>query len=741
MATKPLITPSRSTSASSKSSDSIIKKRDPSERRYPQFAVPQQESGLTPTRPFEEPQSLVQPLAVQQPSRAPLEPYLHRPTFRTPEQERLPLLQLMRSPPQQMLEPSLQPPLRQAPPASLQLPPQPPLQAQPASPQFYIPMYTDAHSGIASVHGEPLPAPQALPRETLSPVPHAYVEPGITPTTLPNLSRLLESIQTPRVESPDMMATPMLPPSGDYLQQASQQPLLSTIPTVQPAQTLEQNAHPPLQSAPKRGDDSLSCDSPSPQPAEQNLPSKTREERMQSGSPSGVPTIEVTTDNDERRSYYAWFICSLTFGSLLLPGGLLLLPLLLPDTEADTTSTPGNGSVINNDSTRNVPSECFHNVTLESSFQSLYEGNVPRKASTLPPKTVCCVYNVSRFHKAGDWDYLPKHIPFYLCTCVIYWSYGIRSGTVYSRVPAFDQLYGVSQMGRLKIANRTILLLAVGGFPEDSVHFSMLRDTRLIGRFTSQLVDTVLDNNFDGVTIHWTYPGDACGSDATDADTMVDIMTRLKALFGMNNRPDAKLSAIFPSDVDALSEGYNVSALASMLSFMFFETHMIKYKNAMYGCCRNADATFDALRKVQRRYKIPGPIVCFSASVKLWAVKLLIAKMMPYRYAGRLPSYSVSNERGRVAAFEACETANLTKEIWTQGCYKYCQGYTGTTVKDGVNTFFLTESKESYILKVDSQHCILVHDIDYDSYKSNCVGALGVDSLLTEVVGAAMDII
>ncbi|KAG0438213.1 hypothetical protein HPB47_017105 [Ixodes persulcatus] len=114
----------------------------------------------------------------------------------------------------------------------------------------------------------------------------------------------------------------------------------------------------------------------------------------------------------------------------------------------------------------------------------------------------------------------------------------IDDGQVRSRVPAFDKLYGISELkntsDRLS-GNKTKVLVALGGYPEDSSQFSRLgRDPVAIDTPVVDIVTMMVDLRLDGIAIHWVVPTGACQPS--------DVHNTLSALFANIYKPGCSKS-------------------------------------------------------------------------------------------------------------------------------------------------------------------------------------------------------
>ncbi|CAN8004522.1 unnamed protein product, partial [Ixodes hexagonus] len=233
-----------------------------------------------------------------------------------------------------------------------------------------------------------------------------------------------------------------------------------------------------------------------------------------------------------------WFVCLMTLGALVIPVGLVLAPYLGyyiptvviggPPTVRMTTPFPWLG----------IPESCLAQVSLTDNVHNLRMSDGASTPTNTKGVPLFCLYNNSRFRKAQRWDYLPKHIPYQLCPTIVYWSMGVRDGKVISRVPEFDVRYGIwtlrATIEKYRPNTATGILMALGGYPEDSAHFSRLgRDSILMSKFAANILKKLVRHKLNGITIHWRGMQGACGS-PDDFTTLADFVQAIRKLYMLN---------------------------------------------------------------------------------------------------------------------------------------------------------------------------------------------------------------
>ncbi|EEC16279.1 hypothetical protein IscW_ISCW013117 [Ixodes scapularis] len=88
-------------------------------------------------------------------------------------------------------------------------------------------------------------------------------------------------------------------------------------------------------------------------------------------------------------------------------------------------------------------------------------------------------------------------------------------------------LYGISELKNTTdhlSGGKTKVLVALGGYPEDSPQFSRLgRDSVAMDILVVDIVTMMIDLRLDGIAIHWVVPTGACQPS--------DVHNTLSALF------------------------------------------------------------------------------------------------------------------------------------------------------------------------------------------------------------------
>ncbi|KAH7939271.1 hypothetical protein HPB52_009743 [Rhipicephalus sanguineus] len=246
----------------------------------------------------------------------------------------------------------------------------------------------------------------------------------------------------------------------------------------------------------------------------------------------------------------AWAICVVAAATLNLPVGLFILtyfstdhgfrPTTLPTTGRSTVSFSEftSSSVITQDPFPGVPASCIRPIPMNNPNVSLPSTSYTPTRFRRTQHQIFCVFNVSRLGRASSMT--PMDMPLDYCSSIVYWSLGVvASGAVESRVDKFDNtnvgLYKWRDMLDLLGFHDTKIMLAVGGYPQESVFFSRLgRDSGAMARFVASLMKMVLKSSANGILIDWVEPEPGCGrpEDWTTLLRLVDSIRRAYRLSG-----------------------------------------------------------------------------------------------------------------------------------------------------------------------------------------------------------------
>ncbi|KAH6932888.1 hypothetical protein HPB50_010496 [Hyalomma asiaticum] len=442
-----------------------------------------------------------------------------------------------------------------------------------------------------------------------------------------------------------------------------------------------------------------------------------------------------------------WFLCVITLAALAVPTGLVLAPLIgLRWDEAHrevagrapplfVTPYPWTG----------VPTECLREVHVSDVIRKLHvKKPAPLQTRARHRGDLICVFNNSRFRKQLVWDYVPASMPLPFCQSLLYWSVAVSEGTVRDRTPDFDVNYGVWKLKDLESSLSTKaglpgIMIALGGYVEDSAHFSRLgRDTALMSRFVATAAKFLVKHNIAGVLVDWKGIGGHCGSNG-DAKTMANLLQELGDLLRMNSvkyRVGAMLAAV-GSIAKVVTK-----AIATFADIIVYETHEASEYNVYEGCDNAAVVTqlfMNDMTRAVAATKTP-PRQCISLSAGVWST-------LAYDLAGNSVViagsgfYKVSRRTGMAAAFEMCTAlaySGVVKNDSLAGCVLYnlravnfsseevVVGKKTIPIATAVDRLFVYEDRSAIIRQADATatlnrgRCVALYDLDFDNFKGVC---------------------
>ncbi|KAL1460308.1 hypothetical protein MTO96_027566 [Rhipicephalus appendiculatus] len=270
---------------------------------------------------------------------------------------------------------------------------------------------------------------------------------------------------------------------------------------------------------------------------------------------SDAPSTTTSDVAVEGRSWEARSLCCVIFGMLLMPTCLFVLsyyftpkdagelpPFTSPTSYTGLTSSTTMATLptifftfptpSTADPWAGVPPQCFNSRAINDNISGLTQPAY-KPFGRQPPQKIFCLYNNSRFLRGHLFDFVPENLPLDYCSYIVYWSVAVANASVSSRAQQFDTTYGLWKLRQVlqkhKLAQKVGVLMAIGGYPEDSVHFSRLgRDPPAMGRFVSNVVQTIQTHRLDGLTIHWVASQAVCQS-ADDERTMSTLVDKNSA--------------------------------------------------------------------------------------------------------------------------------------------------------------------------------------------------------------------
>ncbi|KAL1485499.1 hypothetical protein MTO96_031920 [Rhipicephalus appendiculatus] len=408
---------------------------------------------------------------------------------------------------------------------------------------------------------------------------------------------------------------------------------------------------------------------------------------------------------------------------------------LVPFLVNSNTMKPEGPTVSSTTST--TPEPCLKPVTIREPIQPLR----PSPDTTLGPsnetvRPFFCLYRndavtVSRnYSTAGaNYDFTFEAVPFELCHYVIYWSVAIDNGNITSRMPSFDRNYGLyrlrnitDRLGYLDVK----ILLALGGYPEDGPHFSMLgRDPVTLDRLTANVIDATRSFRLDGVTVNWVDPGPRCGS-PDDQETVAALLRALRRAFDNNGMTQAMVTAMLDGGTSMVRL---VSISKDAVSHFFFADYPGLTSVAsefQEVCATSTDRMIEhlkdyinsvpGLRWDQICAAEPAAFLAVDGDIDVATQKFMMQPERGFRWA---------------PVYEACGKPNFCKMLGvSQSCFVHSAnwGALSRTAKLHAATLYFYDVVYTLQTKYNMRSgppivgkpCVFVTLIEYDNYAEQC---------------------
>ncbi|KAH6924264.1 hypothetical protein HPB50_014533 [Hyalomma asiaticum] len=343
------------------------------------------------------------------------------------------------------------------------------------------------------------------------------------------------------------------------------------------------------------------------------------------------------------------------------------------------------------------------------------------------PSELMCLFNNTRVR---DWTgtgkyYSVQSLPFQICSKLVYWSVAIENGKIKSRVPVFDQLYGLQQLRRttddLGFPDIKILV-TLGGDASDTRQFTVAgREAFVLDTLTRDVLDTMSRMRLDGVALHWVQPRPDCRS-GDDRLSFVRVVLGLNRAFARSPEHGQAIIAVI-TDNDRISIDYSRKVAHAVDYFFVFAYQVPSKLPDPYRLCELfTEQTNWTLREFARA-GAGGPGVKTSSLC-------VVESLAPVTVAGvwdidtgavRMPEEG--HRYGRGPLTEHCNDITFCKDNRSDSCILHRAGGTKYDV-----TFYAISSLAQYhdrfslaALGLGAGHaCVLITDFDYDSYDGSC---------------------
>ncbi|KAH6924020.1 hypothetical protein HPB50_010458 [Hyalomma asiaticum] len=462
--------------------------------------------------------------------------------------------------------------------------------------------------------------------------------------------------------------------------------------------------------------------------------------------------VSVPEETDERRTTPAvdpaagtvtydqvWVFCVVVCATLLLPLAMVTLSYLLtPMVHARHTTAGSKSAVTRRTPTsftlptwprgvtvnpwHHMPTACRRQRVVSDDISSVVSRSSIRGAPS-ESYDLFCLYNVSRFFRSLSDSFLPVNMPFAVCRYIVYWSFRLVDGDLVSRTPKFDNAYGLAKLKEILSdagASNVEVLLAVGGYVEESPQFSLLgRDANAMARFVTSAMRLLMSDSIDGLALHWLEAEPSCRSTGNVAENVMlrACFVDLRRIFDLNSFRGT-LAVILSAEVDDTV----IDTVIDVVDYVILETHRLAPGLPLdYDICESVARRM--LDTVVSRNSFYGNEhkLCISLSVAPWKIET-----QPAIY-GHPPNLTALSSSGNPPGFgSATEMCSSTTCLLGHALSGTCVPLRVTMASRSVYIFlFMNETVLQNLFREGmvagkQERCALLVDLDLDSYSGQC---------------------
>ncbi|KAK8778394.1 hypothetical protein V5799_020263 [Amblyomma americanum] len=456
-------------------------------------------------------------------------------------------------------------------------------------------------------------------------------------------------------------------------------------------------------------------------------PSTTQEEEAAAAAAAAAEP-EEEGGTWANRAFLAWVLCGVGAAIIVIPLAFILLPLLFPPDEGRAADRAGGRPPLGEDEGGRPddpivrPSCAQTSPKISQDVSGVRDVDYPGKANTSQSSLkLYCLYNNSRYRNSDGKDFLPRHVPFALCTSLIYWSMAITNGVITSRAEKFDEkhgLYKLREISQIQLANVTgskpaNILMTLGGYPEDSGHFHLLAGNHTIRhRLVREVYVKSLNYKLNGTNVHWVT------SNILDCErglqqqrwrTLSLFLDDVLALLSLNYFPGEFLITVMIDPQD-ISNTEAIKVLINKANVTFLNTHLITpLQNTLKAYCETANTIAGLVMRITNNQPAENK-VCASATLSLPA-------WTSVSEAAPVPAQPISKTEGRLAMYEVCKNTECTDaNLGYQDCY-VCKTKFGAD-----DVYCAADNKDSAQKKYHAvdKLCMVLFDMDFDNFFQQC---------------------
>ncbi|XP_075727878.1 uncharacterized protein LOC142769011 [Rhipicephalus microplus] len=469
------------------------------------------------------------------------------------------------------------------------------------------------------------------------------------------------------------------------------------------------------------------------------------------------------TPEEERQCKRSWALCAAAMAPVMFSTWMLLLPFMfhsnvpvvqlpssppLPEPSATTsggpseetaapepktvplpTLSPTKGSTRSPTTTRASKGICFDPPIIPDITGAFNATVYPLNnvLATPSPSELMCLFNNTRLldDNGATRHYSILSLPFQVCSKLVYWSVGIEEGKIKSRLPVFDQLYGLQQLRRttdLLGFKEIKILVTVGGYGSDTPEFTKAgSDPSVLATLTTSVLEALSAYRLNGVALHWVQPRPGCRS-GDDRLSFVRVVLGIHSAFARSTEHTEGIIAVI-TDNDRISADYS-RKVSHVVDYYFVYTYRVPAKMPdPYRLCRMFTEQTNSTIRDFTSDGAGGSGVRTSSLCVIESLAPITVAGVWNSTAGRVLMPQHGRLYGRAPFHAACNDQSFCKDNRSQSCILQRLGGDKNNV-----TFYAVSSLTQYYDRFSMDAlgvgtgdlCVLITDFDYDNYDGTC---------------------
>ncbi|KAL1469915.1 hypothetical protein MTO96_040778 [Rhipicephalus appendiculatus] len=338
-----------------------------------------------------------------------------------------------------------------------------------------------------------------------------------------------------------------------------------------------------------------------------------------------------------------------------------------------------------------------------------------------------CLFNNTRLSvgTGATRHYSIVSLPFQLCSKLVYWSVGIENSKIKSRMPLFDQLYGLQQLRRTtdNLGYKDVkILVTIGGYGSDTPEFTKAgNDPATLATLTTSALEALSAYRLDGLALHWVQPRPECRS-GDDRLSFLRVVRGFRWAYVRSIEHRKGILAVITEN-DHLSVDYSRKVAAVVDYFFVFAYRIPPTLPDPYRLCELfTEQTNSTIHEFTREGTGGSAINTSSLCVIESLAPITVAGVWDST-TGRVEMPESGLLYGRTPFHVACNEQSFCKDNRSKSCILQRLGGDKNNV-----TFYAISSLTQYYDRFSlnalgvgtGDLCVLMTDFDYDNYDGTC---------------------